>query len=163
MCNFTYLPLLGEIKILSACQWATKGSRLPMCKAYNDGSLVEPSKRCMATTLFSFTVGLMLVEIGPEGGCRHNSPRNASLPSLLSRSCFHYSRRGKEMRKYLTQQEMPQGDTWQTEDRKTSSSLRRSLLITVCPFHYKGFTIYRSPLGMVICLNYTFFVPDKRL
>jgi hypothetical protein len=67
------------------------------------------------------------------------------------------------MRKYLTEQEMQQGDTWQTEDRKTSSSLRCSLLITVCPFHYKGFTIYRSPLGMVICLNYTFFVPDKWL
>jgi hypothetical protein len=105
----------------------------------------------------------LLVEIGPEGGRRHNSPRNASLPSLLSRSYFRYSRRGKEMRKYLTEQEMQQGNTWQTEDRKTSSSLRCSLLITVYPFHYKGFTIYRSPLGMVICLNYTFFVPDKRL
>jgi hypothetical protein len=33
----------------------------------------------------------------------------------------------------------------------------------VCPFHYKGFTIYRRPLGMIICLNYTFSVPDKRL
>jgi hypothetical protein len=27
----------------------------------------------------------------------------------------------------------------------------------------KGFTIYRRPLGMIICLNYTFSVPDKRL
>jgi hypothetical protein len=33
----------------------------------------------------------------------------------------------------------------------------------VCPFHYKGFTIYRRPLGMIIYLNYTFSVPDKRL
>jgi hypothetical protein len=67
------------------------------------------------------------------------------------------------MRKYLTEQEMKQGNTLQTEDRLTSSSLRRSLLITVCPFHYKGFTVYRRPLGMIIRLNYTFFVPDKRL
>jgi hypothetical protein len=49
------------------------------------------------------------VEIGPEGGRRHNSP----LPSLrlLSRSYFNYSRRGKEMRKYLTEQETEQGNT----------------------------------------------------
>jgi hypothetical protein len=33
----------------------------------------------------------------------------------------------------------------------------------VCLFHYKGFTIYRRPLGIVISLNYTIFVPDKRL
>jgi hypothetical protein len=25
----------------------------------------------------------------------------------------------------------------------------------MCVFHYKGFTIYRRPLGIVICLNYT--------
>jgi hypothetical protein len=67
------------------------------------------------------------------------------------------------MRKYLTELEMKQGNSLQTEDRKTSNSLRRSLLITVCPFHHKGFTIYRRPLGMVICLNYTFSVPDKQL
>jgi hypothetical protein len=90
-------------------------------------------------------------------------PLIVTLPPLLSRSYFHYSRQGKEMRKYLTEQKMQQGNTWQTEDRKTSSSLRYYLLITVCPFHFKGFTIYRSPLGMVICLNYTFSVPDKRL
>jgi hypothetical protein len=67
------------------------------------------------------------------------------------------------MWKHLTAQEMKQGSTQQTEDRKTSGSLRCSLLITVCLFHYKGFTIYRTPLGMVICLNYTFSVPNKRL
>jgi hypothetical protein len=27
----------------------------------------------------------------------------------------------------------------------------------------KGFTIYRRPLGMIIYLNCTFSVPDKRL
>jgi hypothetical protein len=48
-------------------------------------------------------------------------------------------------------------------NRKTYRSLRCSLLITAHPFHYKGFTIYRRPLGMIICLNYTFSVPDKRL
>jgi hypothetical protein len=105
----------------------------------------------------------VLVEIGPEGGRRHNSPLIVSLPSQLSRSYFHYSRRGKETRKYLTKQEMKQGNTQQTEDRRFGNCLRCSLLITVCPFHYKGFTIYRRPLSMVICLNYTFSVPDKRL
>jgi hypothetical protein len=53
----------------------------------------------------------LLVEIGPEGGRRHNSPLIVSLPSLLSRSYFYYSRRGKEMKKYLTEQEMKQGNT----------------------------------------------------
>jgi hypothetical protein len=67
------------------------------------------------------------------------------------------------MWKHLIAQEMKQGSTQQIEDRKTSSSLRCSLFITVCPFHYKGFTIYRRPLGMVICLNYTFSVPNKWL
>jgi hypothetical protein len=67
------------------------------------------------------------------------------------------------MWKLLTAQEMKQGSTQQTEDRKTSGSLWCSLLITVCSFHYKEFTIYRRPLGMVICLNYTFSVLDKRL
>jgi hypothetical protein len=105
----------------------------------------------------------LLVEIGPEGGRRYNSPLIVFLPSLLSRSYFHYSRRGKETRKYLIEQEMKQGNTQQTEDRKSGNCLRCSLLITVCPFHYKGFTIYRRPLGMVICLNYTFSVPNKRL
>jgi hypothetical protein len=32
-------------------------------------------------------------------------------PSLLPRSYFHHSRRGKEMWKYLTEQEMKQGNT----------------------------------------------------
>jgi hypothetical protein len=53
----------------------------------------------------------VLVEIEPEGGRRHNSPLIVSLPSLLPRSYFHYSRRGKEMRKYLTEKEMKQGNT----------------------------------------------------
>jgi hypothetical protein len=106
---------------------------------------------------------LVLVEVGPEGGRRHNSPLIVSLPSRLSQSYFHYSRRGKETRKYLTKQEMKQGNTQQTEDRRFGNCLRCSLFITVCSFHYKGFTIYRSPLGMVICLNYTFSVPDKQL
>jgi hypothetical protein len=44
----------------------------------------------------------VLVEIGPEGGRRHNSPLIVTLPPLLSRGYFHYSRRGKETRKYLT-------------------------------------------------------------
>jgi hypothetical protein len=36
----------------------------------------------------------VLVEIGPEGGRRHNSPLIVSLPSLLPRSYSHYSIRG---------------------------------------------------------------------
>jgi hypothetical protein len=47
--------------------------------------------------------------------------------------------------------------------KKTSWSLWSSLLISVCPFYYKGVTIYRRPPGMIIHLNYTFFVPDNRL
>jgi hypothetical protein len=50
-----------------------------------------------------------------------------------------------------------------TESRETSWSLRSSLLINVCLLHYKEVTIYRRPLGMIIYLNYTFSVPDKRL
>jgi hypothetical protein len=45
----------------------------------------------------------LLVEIGPEGGRRHNNPLIVSLLSLMPRSYFHNSRRGKEMRKYLTE------------------------------------------------------------
>jgi hypothetical protein len=44
-------------------------------------------------------------------------PLIASLPSLLPQSYFDYSRPGKEMRKYLTEQEMKQGNTLQTENR----------------------------------------------
>jgi hypothetical protein len=47
--------------------------------------------------------------------------------------------------------------------KKTSWSLRISLLISECPFYYKGVTIYRRPPGMIIHLNYTFSVPDNRL
>jgi hypothetical protein len=72
---------------------------------------------------------LVLVEVGPEGGRRHNSPLIVSLPSRLSQSYFHYSRRGKETRKYLTKQEMKQGNTQQTEDRRFGNCLRCSLLI----------------------------------
>jgi hypothetical protein len=56
----------------------------------------------------------------------------------------------------LNNMKRKQGNTQQTEDRKNCCRLRCSLLITVCLFHYKGFTIYRRPLGIVICLNYTF-------
>jgi hypothetical protein len=48
----------------------------------------------------------MLVGIGPEGGRRHNSPLYVTLLPLSSRGYFYYSRRGKETRKNLTEQEM---------------------------------------------------------
>jgi hypothetical protein len=50
-------------------------------------------------------------------------------------------------------------------DRRPKDQLLPSVLSShySVSFHYKGFTIYRRPLGIVICLNYTFFVPDKRL
>jgi hypothetical protein len=51
----------------------------------------------------------------------------------------------------------------ETEGQGLNWSLRSSLLINVCPFSYKGTTIYRRPLGMNIYPNYTFSVPDKRL
>jgi hypothetical protein len=53
----------------------------------------------------------LLVEVGPEGGRRHSNPLIATLPPLLFRSYFQYSRRGREMRKYLTEQEMQQGNS----------------------------------------------------
>jgi hypothetical protein len=53
--------------------------------------------------------------------------------------------------------------TQKTESQELNWSLRSSLLINVCPFDYKGATIYRRPLGMIIYPNYTFSIPDKRL
>jgi hypothetical protein len=64
--------------------------------------------------------------------------------------------RGEETR-ILKEQQREQVNAQQTEDRSSCGSLRCSLLITGCAFHYKGFTIYRRPLGIVVCLNYTFF------
>jgi hypothetical protein len=65
--------------------------------------------------LFNEVGAKLLVEIESEGGRRHNSPLIVTLPPLLSRSYLHYYRRGEEIRKYLTEKEMQQGDTWQTE------------------------------------------------
>jgi hypothetical protein len=53
----------------------------------------------------------LLVGIGPEGGRRHNSPLIVTLPPLSFRGYSHYSRRGKETRKYLAEQELQQGNT----------------------------------------------------
>jgi hypothetical protein len=53
----------------------------------------------------------VLVEIGSECGRQHNCPLIVTLPLLLPRGYFHYSRRGKKTRKYLTEQEMQQGNS----------------------------------------------------
>jgi hypothetical protein len=62
----------------------------------------------------------LLVGIGPEGGRRHNSPLNVTILPLSSRGYSYYSRRRKETREYLTELEMQQGNTLQTEDRESS-------------------------------------------
>jgi hypothetical protein len=99
---------------------------------------------------------------GPKGGRRHNSPLSSLPPALATTRLLLLLALGEETIK-LNNTVKETKNTQQTEDRKTSCCLRCSLLITVCPFHYKGFTIYRRPLGIVICLNYTFSVPDKLL
>jgi hypothetical protein len=50
-----------------------------------------------------------------------------------------------------------------TESYTIEPDLRSSLIINVCPFSYKGTSIYRRPPGVIKQLNYTFSVPDKRL
>jgi hypothetical protein len=100
---------------------------------------------------------------GPKGGRRHNSPQSSLTPlAYYHEGRYFYLRKEGRCRK-LNNTKRKQENTQQTEDRKNCCRLRYSLLITVCPFHYKGFTIYRRPLGIVICHNYTFSVPDKRL
>jgi hypothetical protein len=100
---------------------------------------------------------------GPKGGRRHNSPLNSLLAFALScevpTSTSTWARKGNAE----TYEDGTRKNTLQTEDRRTGKGLRCSLLITGCPFHYKGFTIYRRPLGIVICLNYNFSVPDSPL
>jgi hypothetical protein len=54
-------------------------------------------------------------------------------------------------------------NTQKTESQELNWSLGSSLLINVCLFDYKGATIYRRPLGMIIYPNCTFSVLDKRL
>jgi hypothetical protein len=103
------------------------------------------------------------VEIGPEGWTPTQQPPGLTpfLRSLLRGSYFYFYL--SEERKHRNLRRRNKENTLQTEDRRTGKGLRCSLLITGCPFHYKGFTIYRRPLGIVICLNYTFSVPDKPL
>jgi hypothetical protein len=119
------------------------------------------------------------VEIGPEGGRRHNSPlitlfpfegkrpvaslgsgrRKSRHTSLLSILPFVYP---YELL-LLTGNKIESEGTLSKPKAKGFAGAFGALFSLVCPFHYKGFTIYRRPLGMVICLNYTFSVPDKRL
>jgi hypothetical protein len=105
----------------------------------------------------------LLVEIGPEGWTPTQQPPEFS-PFLRSLSRGSYFYLGEERERWnLIRLNRKQRNTPQTEDRRTGKCLRCSLLITVCPFHYKGFTIYRRPLGIVICLNYNFSAPDNPL
>jgi hypothetical protein len=85
--------------------------------------------------------------------------------SMLLNRYFYREKEMKHLRKPKAEKPAGKRDETlkETESRETSSSLRSSLLIKVCPLHYKGVTIYRRPLGMIIYLNYTFSVPDKRL
>jgi hypothetical protein len=107
-------------------------------------------------------ISSLLVEIGPEWWTPTQQPPEFSPPFACFRRAITSTgaRRGNAK---LNRTVRKQGNNQQTGGRRTGRRLRCSLLITVCPFHYKGFTIYRRPLGMVICLNYTFSVPDKLL
>jgi hypothetical protein len=58
----------------------------------------------------------------------------------------------KETRKYLADR--------RPKDLQMPSVLYSHYSVSVS---LKGFTIYKRPLGIVICLNYTFSVPDKLL
>jgi hypothetical protein len=59
-----------------------------------------------------------------------------SLSLLSGRVLLLLVHRGKMQKLNYTKRK--QGNTQQTEDRKNCCRLRYSLLITVCPFHYKG-------------------------
>jgi hypothetical protein len=100
---------------------------------------------------------------GPKGGRRHNSPLN-SLPTFalsceVPTSTSTWAKKGNAE----TYEDGTRKILCKPKTEELAKGLRCSLLITGCPFHYKGFTIYRRPLGIVICLNYTFSVPDKPL
>jgi hypothetical protein len=106
---------------------------------------------------------VLLVEIGPEGWTPTQQPPELT-PNLrpFLRGSYFYFYLGEE-RKRRNLRRRNKENTQPTEDRRTGEGLRCSLLITRSPFHYKGFTIYRRPLGIVICPNYTFSVPDNPL
>jgi hypothetical protein len=56
-----------------------------------------------------------------------------------------------------------ENETIEPKATKMIQSLRSSLLINVCPFSYKGTTIYRRPSGVIKQPNNIFSVPDKQL
>jgi hypothetical protein len=104
----------------------------------------------------------LLVEIGPEGWTPTQQPPELSPSlSLLSRDCYFYLRKEGKCRNLTTRY----------KNKEILSKPKTERIVVAfgaffslqCPFHYKGFTIYKRPLGIVICLNYTFSVPDKRL
>jgi hypothetical protein len=100
---------------------------------------------------------------GPKGGRRHNSP----LGLLSPFACLYVATASTGVRNGNAKLNKTVKETKKILNRpkteRPCGCLRRSLPITVCPFHYKGFTICRRPLDIVICLNYTFSVPDKPL
>jgi hypothetical protein len=123
----------------------------------------------------------VLVEIGPEGGRRHNSPLIFPLPFEGRRpeappwkrakklwSCYNLrSPTDTTLPLFLTlllllsQNKKGNKETLSKPKAERLVGAFGALFSLLCPFHYKGFTIYRRPLGMIIYLNYTFSVPDK--
>jgi hypothetical protein len=118
-----------------------------------------------------------LVEIGSEGGLRHNSPlkrvallrrgygrgplrRRTELAtktsplaklanSMLPLNYFYF---------YLCYFALGKNKMPKLKVLRSNWSLRSSLFINTCPFSYKGTSIYRRSHP-----NYTFSIPDKRL
>jgi hypothetical protein len=118
---------------------------------------------------------VVLAEIGPEGGLRHNSPLKhvvhlrrghgrrplrrrtklatiTSPPARLANSVlplnhfYFYS----YFYFYFYYFALGKNKTLRTKALKLNWSLRSSLLINVCPFSYKETTIYRRPRGCSI-------------
>jgi hypothetical protein len=93
---------------------------------------------------FRFAPSTPLGVVVPVGGHKARrvdvdttaSELSHSLSLLSRRVLLLLAQRGKMQKLNYTKRK--QGNTQQTEDRKNCCRLRYSLLITVCPFHYKG-------------------------
>jgi hypothetical protein len=108
------------------------------------------------------------VEIGPEGGRRHNSPltvppssegdtaegplgdeRNARLLllPLLSKLLYITTKLLLPLLLQLSPYAMKETKHSEPKALGSNRSLRSSLLINVCPFNYKRTSVYRRPWG----------------
>jgi hypothetical protein len=105
----------------------------------------------------------VLVEIGPEGGRRHNNPLSSLTPlACYQEGCYFYLCTEGRCRNLITRNGNKEILSRPRTER-TAVAFGTLFSLQCVRFITKGFAIYRRPLGIVICLNYTFSVPDKRL